>query len=479
MYPLCMRAVIYTRASLDRTGEGKSNSRQREECLRLVEYKRWTLVTVAGEPSADDVSISAYGDKERPAWLKVLSMIEAGDVDVVVAWHLDRLTRNMADLEKLILLCEKHNVSVATATGDIDLTNDTGRMVARILAAVARQEVERKAARQKLAHAQRRAEGRPWSAVKMLGYATDGKIISKEAKAIRQAMQDVLDERASLAELGRRWQQLGLESPYKEKDKPWSPRGVKKVLTNPRIAGLITHDGEVLGRGKWDPIVDETELTMVVAKLSSPERTSGGIKAGRRATNLLTGIMRCSKCDGTVRAGSQRGVETYGCGKWHTQVPRAEADELVRSAFASAVALASPGSIVGGAKREVDGDVLVEQIEALRGRQDVLASSFARGITSESAYEAASVELAEQIKALETEVQGVGATIDWMQVRAESVRDFLGLDMAEQRRVLERLAVIKLHPAGRAGLNARRQIEVLVRGRRGDDEVTIPAHMPA
>jgi len=492
-----MRAVIYTRASLDRTGEGKSNARQREEALRLVEYKRWDLVTVDGEPSIDDISISAYGKKNRPGWNKVLSMIEAGEVDVVVAYHLDRLTRNMADLEKLILLCEQHSVSVATATGDIDLTNDTGRMVARILAAVARQEVERKAARQKLAHNQRRAEGKPWAGVKMLGYTNHGELIEEEANAIREAVQDVLAERASLAEIGRRWSACELRSPYQKiKDeagnvigwKHWTPRGVKNVLTNPRIAGLITvtlrnEKGaatgiEVVGEGDWEPIVDETDLAVLVAKLNSPERTNGSKKSGRLPSNLLTGIMRCAKCDGTVRAGSKRGVETYICGDWHTQVPRAEADRLVRFAFAGAVALGSPGAILEARSPEVDPEDAATEIAALRERQGVLARSFARGFTPETDYEAAVADIAQQINDLESKVESTASSVDWYGIRKESVLNFVGQDMMEQRRVLERTAIIKMHPVGHGRTGAQNQIEMWVKGRRAGREILIPAHKP-
>lgn len=470
-----MRAAIYTRASLDRTGEGKSNDRQREECVRLVDYKRWDLVEVDGHPSADDISISAYGEKERPAWLRCLRMIEDGDIDVLVAWHLDRLTRNMSDLETLIVLCEKHNVSIATATGDIDLTNDTGRMVARILAAVARQEVERKAARQKLAHVQRRAEGRPWSAVKMLGYSPTGEVIEEEAAAIRQAMQEVIDGGASLTELGKRWHALGLTSPYKDDDKPWTPRGVKKILTNPRIAGFITHEGVVLGKGAWEPLVDEDTMTLVTAKLNEPNRVSGTRKkGGPLPTNLLTGIMRCSKCSETVRAGSKRGVDIYQCPKWHTTVPRVDADELARSSIASAFALTSPDAILEPPSVTVDAGAVLAEIDALRSRLEMLTDSFMRGVTSSEQYERAVLNVNAQIKGLEDKAGGAGEEVEWNQVRANLVRTFLGGDMYQQRRALIRIATITMHPANGRASSARRQVKVLVKGRRGE----IPAYVP-
>ena len=477
-----MRAVIYTRASLDRTGEGKSNARQFEECQRLLDFKRWDLVSHEA-----DISISAYGEKDRPAWNRVLGMVAAGEVDVVVAWHLDRLTRNMGDLEKLILLCEKHDVPVATATGDIDLTNDTGRMVARILAAVARQEVERKAARQKLGHMQRRSEGRPWSSVKLLGYDHQGNIIEHEAEAVRQAADDIIEKRSTLLEIGRHWHELGLTSPHKLTNKPWSPGGVRRVLTNPRLAGFITattRDNEgrkvvdVVGEGQWEPILPETTFTMVTSRLGDPERNRGKVKAGRRPMNLLTGIMVCGRCGEVVRAGSKRGMKSYTCSGSHATVDREDANRLVQSSFAAAVAMSAPGAILPASDVVVDQEGVLEEIVRLRGRQDMLARTFARGITSENAYEGASSEIHEQITALESSLTGAVDEVEWERIRAQSVKGFLSQSMDDQRQVLSKQAVITLHPGVKGMAGAKRQVEVQVKATRGDADVLIPAFVP-
>ena len=151
-----LRAVIYVRISRDdgNTEGAGPIERQLADCRMLAQLRRYEVVA-----EEEDRGVSAYGEKKRPAWERVLEMVERGEVDVIVAWHIDRMTRNMVDLERLILLTEEHGVSVATVTGDIDLTNETGKMVARILAAVARAEVERKATRQKRANLSRREEG--------------------------------------------------------------------------------------------------------------------------------------------------------------------------------------------------------------------------------------------------------------------------------------------------------------------------------
>lgn len=188
------RAVIYARVSLDVPGEGRSVERQLEACRQLCELRGWAVVA-----ERVDNSISASTGKERPAWKSVLAMVEAREVDLIVAWHIDRMTRSMLDLEELILLAENAGVGVATASGDLDLTTDVGRMVARILAAVARAEVERKGARQKLANAARAAEGDVhFGGVRPFGYTNDRiTIIPKEADAIRKAAVDVLMRQAT------------------------------------------------------------------------------------------------------------------------------------------------------------------------------------------------------------------------------------------------------------------------------------------
>jgi DNA invertase Pin-like site-specific DNA recombinase len=454
--------------------------------LRLTEYKRWEVIEVNGQPSIDDVSISAYGEKDRPGWNKVLAMIEAGEVDVVVAWHLDRLTRNMADLERLILLCEKHNVSVATATGDIDLTNDTGRMVARILAAVARQEVERKAARQRLAHVQRRQEGRPWAGVKMLGYSRTGEVIEEEAAAIQAAAAAVLEKDVSLAEVGRQWTEKELRSPYQAiRDdqgnvigfKPWSPRGVRNVLTNPRLAGYITHDGVVLGKGNWEPIIDDTTATLLLSKLNAPERTNGKSKAGRRAANLLTGIARCGICEGTMRAAVKRGRETYICGDWHVSVPREDADNLVKVSLGLAVQSMLPGSVIALPAEEDSPEAIAAEVEQLRERQGKIAKSFAAGLIEEAQFDGAIAEIAERITALQDKVTHPSEDVEYKRAMLKAYEEFNTDDLAGQRSVLERLTKVTINPAGVGKrMSARSQVNVQVRQRIGQTEKWIQAY---
>lgn len=445
------RAVIYTRVSRDDSGEGKSNDRQREDCTKLAELRGWTVAAVE-----EDISISAYGQGRRPAWQRVLDMIERGEVDVVIAWHIDRMTRNMADLEHLIVLSEDKGVGVATVSGDIDLTTDVGRMVARILAAVARAEVERKGARQRRANQQRAAEGIPWSGGwRALGYEKAGKdtvkVVEHEAEHIRQAAEDVLNGTA-LNEIKRRWGSAGLSTPRssKGKTKAWTHSGVRSVLLNPRYAGMATYRGEIIGTGNWNPILTTEQHTLLVAKLTDPRRKFGGPKHFGVAENLLSGIAICARCGKPVSAGNgHKGTPIYQCSDYHTSTYRAEADEAVRAAFAMAVALTGPGRVVPLA-RSVAPDDLLGAADRVKERLSALSTSFAEGRIGIEQLESASASLRHQLREIEAQVQEANeASGDPLTLRSQAARDFLQMNLAGQRGVLAELAEIKLYPKGR------------------------------
>ena len=93
------RAVIYARISLDATGERAGVERQRETCAALAERRGWEVVEIV-----EDNSVSAKAERSRPGWSRVLQMVENGAVEYVVAYHFDRVTRSMVDLEDLIKL---------------------------------------------------------------------------------------------------------------------------------------------------------------------------------------------------------------------------------------------------------------------------------------------------------------------------------------------------------------------------------------
>ena len=107
-----MRAAVYTRVSLDRTGEGRAVERQLEDAHELVRRRGWELVS-----ERTDNDTSAAGGKRRPEFEAMLSDVERGRLDAIVAWSLDRLTRNRRDTVRLIEACQQAGVVVALVRG--------------------------------------------------------------------------------------------------------------------------------------------------------------------------------------------------------------------------------------------------------------------------------------------------------------------------------------------------------------------------
>lgn len=176
-----VRAAIYLRISLDREMDGLAIERQREDCENLARFRRWEVVE-----TYVDQSISASDrTKRRPAYERMVGDYEAGLIDAIVCYDLDRLTRQPRELEDWIDRAESRGLLLVTANGDADLSTDGGRMYARIKAAVARAEVERKGARQSRAHIQRAKQGSPPKGARPLGYATSGEVIEHEAEAVK------------------------------------------------------------------------------------------------------------------------------------------------------------------------------------------------------------------------------------------------------------------------------------------------------
>ncbi|HEX6404594.1 MAG TPA: recombinase family protein, partial [Pseudonocardiaceae bacterium] len=164
-------------------------ARQETDCRKLCDQRNWTVTE-----TVIDNDVSASNGKPRPGFTRVLRMIDEKSVDVVVVWAVDRLVRKLADLEDVIERCEHAEVKLATVSGDIDLSTDAGRLVGRILASVARGEMERKAARQRRAYLQRAEAGRlnPWTR-RPFGYQKDKMIpVPAEARAVADACEQLL-----------------------------------------------------------------------------------------------------------------------------------------------------------------------------------------------------------------------------------------------------------------------------------------------
>lgn len=322
-----VRAAIYVRISMDREGAGLGVARQEEDCRELCARRGWDVVGVY-----DDNDTSAYAKKARKNWQRLLTDIKAGQVDAIVCWHVDRLTRSPRELEDVIDLHDRHGVYLATCTGEIDLSTPTGRMVARTLGAAARHESEHKAERQKRQQRQAAYAGKPHASGhrRPYGWAASGDptIVQDEADVIREAARRVLSGEA-LASVCRSLDTRGIKS---STGRAWSALTLKALLLQARLGGRREYNpiepgkqrpliGEIVHAEAFPRIITPAESDQLRALLTNAARSKAtragrtGGAAGRRY--LLSGILKCSypDCGAGLRGQNHEGGPRYRCAK--------------------------------------------------------------------------------------------------------------------------------------------------------------------
>lgn len=367
-----MRTALYLRISQDRTGEAAGVERQRQDCEQLASELGWRVVGVYV-----DNSVEATSGKPRPEYLRMLGDIKAGHIDAIIAWHTDRLYRRLEDLQELIAICDHHRIAIRTCrAGELDLSTPTGRLVARILGSVATHEGEHKADRWRRSYLQRREAG-VWMAAgpRTFGYERDGTIRPDEAEAIRKAARDILSGVKTL-DICRTWNAEGRRT---TRGRPWTPTSLRVLLTNPRLAGLVTLKGEIIGPGTWDPILDRETWEQVRAlylrrKDNRPRASTRSLLSGIALCGLRIHEDLCSRV--LIRSTTSMPIyrcRTYQSGEYHVTVSARALEEMVE-AYAQrrleddkvrrmiTARIADAGTTAAAIQREID-DVELEIAE--------------------------------------------------------------------------------------------------------------------
>jgi site-specific DNA recombinase len=179
-----LRCAIYTRKSTEHGLELEFNSldAQREACEAYIKSKAsqgWKTL-----PQQYDDPAYSGGNLERPALKKLLADIEAGKVDVVVVYKIDRLTRSLADFAKLVEAFDARSISFVAVTQQFNTTTSMGRLTLNVLLSFAQFERELSSERVRDKIAASRRKGKWTGGTVPLGYeARDKKLVSNKAEA--------------------------------------------------------------------------------------------------------------------------------------------------------------------------------------------------------------------------------------------------------------------------------------------------------
>ncbi|WP_051335344.1 recombinase family protein [Methylocapsa acidiphila] len=293
-----IRCAIYTRKSSEEGLEQAFNSldAQREACAAFIasqKHEGWT----AAPTLYDDGGFSG-GTMQRPALKRLIPDIQAGQIDVVVVYKVDRLTRALADFAKLVEIFDRRGVSFASITQQFNTTTSMGRLTLNVLLSFAQFEREVIGERVRDTIAASKKKGMWMGGMPPLGYdVKDRKLAVNEDEAgivlyiFRRylALKSVHALRDELAEAGikskRRLRPDGVEYGGQK----LSRGALYLMLQNRLYRGEIAYKSGSYP-GEHSAIVDQPLWDAVQAALAANrvERATGG-----RAShpNLLTGMV--------------------------------------------------------------------------------------------------------------------------------------------------------------------------------------------
>ncbi|MFD8519365.1 recombinase family protein [Streptomyces capillispiralis] len=486
------RAVIYTRISEDRNGDQLGVGRQEDACRKLASDLGWLVVRVL-----EDDDRTAYGKNglraKRPAYAELLDLLAGGQADAVIVWHVDRLYRQARDLEPLIDVVERTGAAVRPVThGELDLASASGRMVARILASVSTHEIEHAVERMREKKAELRAAGHFHGGVRGFGHKPLHKRAPgsppqvpqtdpREAELIRQAAQDVLAYAAdsstgkSLGAICRDWNARKIRTP---RGKEWGIPSLRAMLTGARLAGLIEHNGEIVGQATWEPILDAETWRVLRRVLRDPSRnTYTDRPAERKIKYLGTGLYLCHKCAEPVRAGGAKAGEQqrYRCAAGHVMRYAAPIDDFAERVVVARLARPDARTAFSGPGDATPAGPSMDELSArhaaLNARLEGLVEAFADDDEADPVeFRKASRSLRNKITAIEQQIADVVTAaaaarepgplddVDMPELVRRHEADPEGAltwwretyDLEQRRKILATLAVVTILP-GRRG----------------------------
>ena len=300
--PATVRCAIYTRKSTEEGLEQDFNSldAQREASQAYVASQRhegWSCL-----PTRYDDGGYSGANIDRPALGQLLTDISEGQVDCVVVYKVDRLSRSLLDFARMMETFERHKVSFVSVTRQFNTATSMGRLVLNVLLSFAQFEREMIAERTRDEIAATRRKGKWSGGIPRLGYdVQNGKLIINEAEALRvREIFALYLERPSLTltvrELSRRgWTTKAwtTRKGHPAGGRAFTKNDLSRLLRNVLYVGQVRYKQEV-HPGEQQAIIDPGLFRQVQVAL---ERNAHCRGPQRNDPALLRGLLHCAACD--------------------------------------------------------------------------------------------------------------------------------------------------------------------------------------
>ncbi len=294
---MMLRCAVYTRKSTDEGLEQEFNSldAQREACeayIKSQKHEGWKLL-----PQYYDDGGYSGGSMERPALKKLLQEIEAGRVDIIVVYKVDRLTRALSDFARMVELFDTNKVSFVSVTQQFNTTTSMGRLTLNVLLSFAQFEREVTAERIRDKIAASKKKGMWMGGTIPIGYDTQDKrliINAAEAETVRTLF-DLYLKLGSVSRLKEESDRRNIRTKLRggpdgktTGGSPFTRGNLYDVLSNTTYVGDVRHKTAIYP-GQHEPIVDRStwQTAQDILKGNAPNR---GAARNGQSPHLLTGL---------------------------------------------------------------------------------------------------------------------------------------------------------------------------------------------
>lgn len=311
------RCAVYCRVSSDERLDQSFNSidAQKEAGHAFIKsqtHEGWIAV-------ADDYDDGGFsgGNMERPALKRLLADIDAGRIDIVVIYKIDRLSRSLADFARMVEVFDRCGVSFSTVTQQINSATSMGRLMLNVLLSFAQFEHEVTGERIRDKIAASKAKGMWMGGPLPLGYDVQNRLLivnEAEAAVVRRIFADFTRDR-STTHMVRNYAAEGIRT---KTGRTFCKQSIYKLLHNRMYLGEIVYKGRyypgqhppILTRAQWQAAHD------VLAQTAEERRAA--VATDGRGLPLPRGLIFTTSGERLIPTGTTKKGQCY---RYYTYTP--------------------------------------------------------------------------------------------------------------------------------------------------------------